>query len=60
MEPQGFIKYLPNGSGKTFLIEPDYTNALSMAKRLAQADDLILITGSFYLAGAIREKLIGG
>ena len=57
MDPEGFVRYLPNDSNKTFLIEPDYTKALSMARRLAQADDLIIITGSFYLAGPVRELL---
>ena len=57
MEPERFIRYLPNDSDKIFLTEPDYTNALSMARRLAQADDLILITGSFYLAGAMKKLL---
>ena len=57
MNPEGFIRYLPDCSDKTILIEPDYTNALSIARRLAQADDLILITGSFYLAGPVRELL---
>jgi dihydrofolate synthase/folylpolyglutamate synthase len=57
LPPQEFIKYLPKHSDKTILIEPDYTNALSMARRLAHADDLILITGSFYLAGEMKKLL---
>ena len=57
MNPEDFIRYLPKGADKIILIEPDYINALSMAKRLAQTDDLILITGSFYLAGEIKKLL---
>jgi dihydrofolate synthase/folylpolyglutamate synthase len=33
----------------------DYRQALAAAKRSAQADDIILITGSFYLVGAVLK-----
>lgn len=59
MKPEGFIRYLPKHSGKPILIEPDYTNALNMSRRLAQTDSLILITGSFYLAGEMKKLLRG-
>jgi dihydrofolate synthase/folylpolyglutamate synthase len=39
------------------LLEPDPTVALQKAKALAGPDDLICITGSFYLAGAIASTL---
>ncbi|MEW6025953.1 MAG: folylpolyglutamate synthase/dihydrofolate synthase family protein [Planctomycetota bacterium] len=57
MEPNEFLKYLPSRMDKTILLEPDYINALNIARRLATSDDLILITGSFYLAGEIKKLL---
>jgi len=60
LEPEEFLKHLAGYPDKTILLEPNYINALNIARSLAGPDDLILITGSFYLAGPIREKLIGG
>ena len=35
------------------------TDALALARRLATADDVVCITGSVFLAGELRPRLIG-
>jgi dihydrofolate synthase/folylpolyglutamate synthase len=39
-------------------IEPDPMMAVDAARAMAQADDLICITGSLYLVGTVREPLL--
>jgi dihydrofolate synthase/folylpolyglutamate synthase len=60
LPPQKLIRYFPERPNKTILIEPNHINALTAARRLAPEDGLILITGSFYLAGAIKQALESG
>ena len=55
--PEEFIEYLPAYSDKIILLEPNHINALNLAIRLAIPNSLIIATGSFYLAGPIRELL---
>jgi len=39
-------------------IEPDLDAALKLARQKAAGTDLICVTGSFYLAGQVRERLL--
>ncbi|MBI5779657.1 MAG: bifunctional folylpolyglutamate synthase/dihydrofolate synthase [Planctomycetes bacterium] len=55
LEPNEFLKYLPENTDQVFIIEPEHKRALEKAVKLAAEDDLILITGSFYLAGEIKR-----
>ncbi|MFH0888775.1 MAG: folylpolyglutamate synthase/dihydrofolate synthase family protein [Planctomycetota bacterium] len=56
LQPEEFSKYLPPPQvNKIVLLESDYKKALEMAQRLAGEKDLILITGSFYLAGEMKR-----
>ena len=41
------------------LVEPDSGRALHLARALAGPDDLVLATGSFILAGEVREAALG-
>jgi dihydrofolate synthase/folylpolyglutamate synthase len=59
LQPDEFLKYLPPQVNKPVLLESDPKRALKMAQRLAKEDDLILVTGSFYLAGPLRDLIRG-
>jgi dihydrofolate synthase/folylpolyglutamate synthase len=51
---------LGNGTKKTFLVEPSLPEALKKARSLADADDLVLVTGSLYLVAEARRALLTG
>jgi dihydrofolate synthase/folylpolyglutamate synthase len=60
--PEKFLRYLKRDNTEKpnaplFLI-PSYRKALETALLLADKDDLILITGSFYLAGPSRDYFL--
>jgi dihydrofolate synthase/folylpolyglutamate synthase len=65
LRPEEFLKYLPLQINKPtrqtdspvglVLLESEHSMALNMAQRLAKEEDLILVTGSFYLAGPVRD-----
>ena len=50
------LRALSGGRGRT---APDPGTALRLARRLAGPEGLVLVTGSFYLAGALRPLLSG-
>ncbi len=45
-------------SGKMSQVAPDLKAALDIARRAATRDDLVCITGSFYIAGEARKLLV--
>jgi dihydrofolate synthase / folylpolyglutamate synthase len=47
-------------SSRSFHIAPDATTAWQTARRLAAAEDLICITGSFFIATELRTKIVDG
>lgn len=47
-------KYLKKGIKSEICLDPE--NALSNACKLARTNDLILVTGSFFLAGELRKR----
>jgi folylpolyglutamate synthase/dihydropteroate synthase len=58
MEPMGFVTYLKERHlERPIFLEPDYRRAFRLARRLATKRDLILVTGSFYLAGEILKLI---
>ena len=44
--------------GKECLVSPDPRSAWQLARQLAEASDLICITGSFFLAGEMRQEML--
>lgn len=52
--PSSTLGY-PKQSDRCWMICSDHKRALEMAQRLAEKEDLILITGSFYLAGEMKR-----
>ena len=55
---QKIATYIEN-SGKEIFVEPSAKNALAKARSLADSEDLIVVTGSLYLVGEIRQQLFG-
>jgi dihydrofolate synthase/folylpolyglutamate synthase len=54
LEPMDFTLHLKEYHlERPIFLEPDCRRALKLARRLAREDDLILVTGSFYLAGEV-------
>ncbi len=45
---------------KEVFIEAECVQAVAKARSLAGVDDLILVTGSLYLVGEVREHVLGG
>lgn len=58
--PAQKIADLIENSGKEMFVEISAKNALEKARSLADADDLIVVTGSLYLVGEMRQQLFGG
>lgn len=59
-EPMELLKRISDYDGRCPLfLEPDAKKAFHLARILAKQNDLILITGSFYLAGAIYPLVRG-
>jgi dihydrofolate synthase/folylpolyglutamate synthase len=54
-EPEDLFARFNDLSGKMAQIAPDLEAALSLATRAVSREDLIIITGSFYLAGEARK-----
>lgn len=52
------VQYADMHPRGTWSIEPDPLNAVATARTMAQAEDLICITGSLYLVGTVREPLL--
>ncbi|HVB65460.1 MAG TPA: cyanophycin synthetase, partial [Nitrolancea sp.] len=50
------IASVVRASGKPVEVIPEPLDAIDAALRRAQADDHILVTGSLYLVGAVRER----
>ena len=58
LEPMDFTLYLKEYHlERPIFLEPDFRRALRLAKRLARQDDLVLVTGSFYLAGEVLRVI---
>ncbi len=51
---------LENEPEKEVFVEMECSQALAKARCLAGVDDLILVTGSLYLVGEVREHVMGG
>ncbi|MBI4834734.1 MAG: bifunctional folylpolyglutamate synthase/dihydrofolate synthase [Planctomycetes bacterium] len=61
LAPIEFIPYIKDMKlSIPIFLEPDCKEALKTARVLASKKDLIVITGSFYLAGALYKKLHPG
>lgn len=54
-DPRELARRFADASGKTPQIAPNLAEALSIAQRALGRDDLLCITGSFYLVGAAKE-----
>jgi dihydrofolate synthase/folylpolyglutamate synthase len=55
--PKTIAKLAQTISHQTPIIVPDNQKALSMARKLAKKDDLVLVTGSLYLVGEVRKLI---
>ena len=60
LEPDQLAEAVRPHARERPLIEPDANCALDRARELTKPDDLICVTGSFYLAGALRPRLLSG
>ncbi len=60
MPAKTIYSLLENESEKEVFVETDNVLALAKARSLAGVDDLILVTGSLYLVGEVRERVLGG
>lgn len=58
-EPEQLAACLPEDYGVEVLMERDVVKALSQAEQIATQEDLIVVAGSLYLVGAVREHLVG-
>ena len=56
-DPKDLAKRFNESSGKMCQVAETLDEALSVAVRAAGREDLILITGSFYLAGEAKKQL---
>ncbi len=56
-DPEELAKRFAESSGKMCQTAPTLEDALSIASRAASRDDLICITGSFFLAGEAKKLL---
>ena len=54
------ISSLIENAGKEVFVETSAKSALEKARSLAGADDLIVVTGSLYLVGEMRQQLFSG
>lgn len=57
-EPEDLITCFSELSGKMAQVAPNLTGALQLARRAVSREDLIVITGSFYLAGEAKKYFI--
>ena len=58
LEPQDLIHRFSDVSGKMAQTAPRLTDALQLAGRAVGREDLVVITGSFYLAGEARKYFL--
>ena len=54
--PAGDMADLFRRQGDTTLVEPDASKALDLAVSRAGPEGSVLVTGSFYLVGALRDR----
>lgn len=59
-DPRELAKKFTEASGKMCQTAPDFVTALELARRAVGRDDLICVTGSFYLVGEAKERLAAG
>lgn len=57
-DPADLLRQYEELTGKTAQAEPDLKAAINAAARAVGRDDLILVTGSFYLAGDAKQLLM--
>ncbi|MFM9956564.1 MAG: bifunctional folylpolyglutamate synthase/dihydrofolate synthase [Phycisphaerales bacterium] len=57
-DPTDLARRFADQSGKMCQVAKDLEEALTLARRAAARDDLILITGSFYLVGEAKKLLV--
>ncbi|MFA5795344.1 MAG: folylpolyglutamate synthase/dihydrofolate synthase family protein [Candidatus Brocadiia bacterium] len=58
LAPIDFTPYLKESYlERPIFLDPDYRRAMRLAKHLANKNDLILVTGSFYLAGEVLKSM---
>ena len=58
MEPEDLLARFNDISGKMAQLAPTLPDALKLAARAVSREDLIIVTGSFYLAGEARKYFI--
>jgi dihydrofolate synthase/folylpolyglutamate synthase len=56
-KPEEIARLAREGGCREVHAEPDVPKAFALARNLCQRGELLVITGSFYLAGAIRELM---
>ncbi len=54
-EPEDLLARFSELSGKMAQVAPSFEEALSLASRAVSREDLIIVTGSFYLAGEAKK-----
>lgn len=57
-EPADLLSEFTDQSGKMAQIAPNLRDALQLARRAVSRDDLIIVTGSFYLVGEARKYFL--
>lgn len=56
-DPRDLARKFNEASGKMCQTAPDFAAALELARRAVGRDDLICVTGSFYLVGEAKSRL---
>ncbi len=57
-EPEDLLARFGELSGKMAQVAPNFEQALSLAGRAVSREDLIIVTGSFYLAGEAKKYFV--
>lgn len=57
MDPEDLHRQFGEVSGKMSQVAPSISDALDLARRAVGRDDLICVTGSFYLVGEVKKYL---
>lgn len=58
-EPEQLAACLPESCRAEVILERDVPAALKKAEKLATPEDMIVVAGSLYLIGAVRQLLVG-
>ncbi len=58
-EPEDLRSHLHYGEGREVHICPTVTEAVELVKNRAEMEDLIVVAGSLYLVGELRQLLVG-